>query len=70
VQRSWVSAVVEANGAVRPCFFHPPVGNVREAPLDRILREDLPAFRRKLSVATDPLCERCVCSIRFRQGVS
>ena len=64
----WVSAVVEANGAVRPCFFHPPVGNVREAPLDRILREDLPAFRRKLSVATDPLCERCVCSIRFRPG--
>lgn len=64
----WVSAVVEANGAVRPCFFHPPVGNVREAPLDRILREDLPAFRRKLTVATDPLCERCVCSIRFRTG--
>jgi len=64
----WVSAVVEANGAVRPCFFHPPVGNVRQAPLDRILREDLPAFRRKLSVATDPLCERCVCSIRYRPG--
>jgi MoaA/NifB/PqqE/SkfB family radical SAM enzyme len=64
----WVSAVVEANGAVRPCFFHPPVGNVREAPLDRILREDLPVFRRKLSVASDPLCERCVCSIRFRPG--
>jgi Fe-coproporphyrin III synthase len=64
----WVSAVVEANGAVRPCFFHPPVGNLRDAPLDRILREDLPAFRRTLSVATDPLCERCVCSIRFRSG--
>jgi len=64
----WVSAVVEANGAVRPCFFHPPVGNVRQAPLDRILREDLPSFRRKLSVATDPLCQRCVCSIRFRPG--
>jgi MoaA/NifB/PqqE/SkfB family radical SAM enzyme len=64
----WVSAVVEANGAVRPCFFHPPVGNVREAPLDRILREDLPRFRRKLEVAKDPLCERCVCSIRFRAG--
>ncbi len=64
----WVSAVVEANGAVRPCFFHPPIGNVREAPLDRILREDLPAFRRGLSVAADPVCERCVCSIRFRAG--
>jgi MoaA/NifB/PqqE/SkfB family radical SAM enzyme len=64
----WVSAVVEANGAVRPCFFHPPVGNVREAPLDRILKEDLPGFRRKLTVASDPLCERCVCSIRYRAG--
>ena len=64
----WVSAVVEANGAVRPCFFHPPIGNVREASLDRILREDLPRFRRKLSVVKDPLCERCVCSIRFRAG--
>jgi MoaA/NifB/PqqE/SkfB family radical SAM enzyme len=64
----WVSAVVEANGAVRPCFFHAPIGNVRESPLERILREDLPAFRRELEVATDPLCERCVCSIRFRLG--
>jgi MoaA/NifB/PqqE/SkfB family radical SAM enzyme len=64
----WVSAVVEANGAVRPCFFHPPVGNVRESPLERILREDLPPFRRKLSVAADPLCQRCVCSIRIRPG--
>jgi Fe-coproporphyrin III synthase len=64
----WVSAVVEASGAVRPCFFHPPVGNVRETPLERILREDLPVFRRQLSVATHPLCERCVCSIRFRAG--
>jgi MoaA/NifB/PqqE/SkfB family radical SAM enzyme len=64
----WVSAVVEANGAVRPCFFHPPVGNVRQAPLERILREDLPAFRRTLKVGTDPLCKRCVCSIRFRSG--
>jgi MoaA/NifB/PqqE/SkfB family radical SAM enzyme len=64
----WVSAVIEANGAVRPCFFHPPLGNVREAPLERILRVDLPVFRRTLAVATNPLCERCVCSIRFRTG--
>jgi MoaA/NifB/PqqE/SkfB family radical SAM enzyme len=60
----WFSAVVEANGAVRPCFFHDPIGNVRQAPLDRILRRDLPAFRGRLRVAEDPLCQRCVCSIR------
>jgi MoaA/NifB/PqqE/SkfB family radical SAM enzyme len=64
----WVSAVVEADGAVRPCFFHRPIGNVRSAPLERILKEDMPGFRRELDVATDPLCERCVCSIRFRPG--
>jgi MoaA/NifB/PqqE/SkfB family radical SAM enzyme len=60
----WFSAVVEANGSVRPCFFHDPIGNVREKPLDRILRRDLPAFRGRLRVAEDSLCRRCVCSIR------
>lgn len=60
----WFSAVVEANGAVRPCFFHEPIGNVREAPLDRILRRDLPVFRGGLRVSENPLCKRCVCSIR------
>lgn len=60
----WVSAVVEASGAVRPCFFHAPIGNVRERSLDRILRRDLPAFRRELDVGTNPVCRHCVCSIR------
>jgi Fe-coproporphyrin III synthase len=60
----WISAVVEANGGVRPCFFHPPIGNVREAPLTEILRRDLRAFRRNLDVSTNPVCERCVCSIK------
>lgn len=59
----WVSAVLEANGAVRPCFFHQPIGNVREKPLAAIIRSDLPAFRRALDVATHPLCQRCVCSL-------
>ena len=27
----WVSTVIEADGTVRPCFFHAPLGNVREA---------------------------------------
>src|SRR4029079_3346312 len=26
----WVSVVVEATGGVRPCFFHEPIGNIRE----------------------------------------
>jgi MoaA/NifB/PqqE/SkfB family radical SAM enzyme len=60
----WVSAVVEANGAVRPCFFHEPVGTVREKPLPSIIHDDLPRFRRGLVVARDPVCRRCVCSLK------
>ncbi len=62
----WMSVVVEANGAVRPCFFHEPIGNVRHAPLEAIVTRELPAFRRELDIATNPVCTRCVCSIRTR----
>ncbi len=62
----WVSAVVEADGAVRPCFFHPAYGNLREAPLAEILNgPEAVAFRRRLDVARDPVCRRCVCSLRL-----
>jgi MoaA/NifB/PqqE/SkfB family radical SAM enzyme len=60
----WVSVVIEANGAVRPCFFHRALGNVRHKPLTEIIREDLPAFRKQLAVATNPVCQRCVCSLK------
>jgi len=62
----WVSVVVEADGTVRPCFFHQPLGNVRHKPLPRIVREELPAFREQLRVATNPVCRRCVCSLKVR----
>jgi MoaA/NifB/PqqE/SkfB family radical SAM enzyme len=58
------SVVVEANGAVRPCFFHAPVGNLRSLSLEAIVRRDLPVFRRSLDIAADPICGRCVCSMR------
>lgn len=61
----WMSAVVEANGDVRPCFFHERVGNIRDLSLREIVRRDLPAFRATLDVATNPTCQRCVCSLRF-----
>jgi MoaA/NifB/PqqE/SkfB family radical SAM enzyme len=60
----WVSVVIEANGSVRPCFFHAAIGNVRETPLDSIVTHSLRAFRRELQVAADPVCTRCVCSLR------
>ena len=60
----WVSVVIDANGAVRPCFFHAPVGNIRRAPLETIVARNLSAFRASLDVATDPTCARCVCALK------
>lgn len=60
----WVSLVIDADGTVRPCFFHAPLGNIREEPLARLIEDRLPAFLRQLDVATDPTCQRCVCSLR------
>jgi MoaA/NifB/PqqE/SkfB family radical SAM enzyme len=59
----WVSIVVEADGRVRPCFFHESIGNVRELPLATIVASNLRAFRRSLTVGTNPVCRRCVCSL-------
>ena len=62
----WASVFITADGAVRPCFFHPPVGNIRERPLAELLERRMPAFRDSLHVATDPTCARCVCTLRTR----
>jgi MoaA/NifB/PqqE/SkfB family radical SAM enzyme len=60
----WVSAVWEAGGDVRPCFFHPPIGNTADATLEEIVNGDEAVrFRERLSVEDDPICRRCVCSI-------
>src|SRR5262249_31254557 len=58
----WV--VIEANGAVRPCFFHDPIGNIRRTPLESIVGDNLRAFRESFDVAGDPICRRCVCSLK------
>jgi MoaA/NifB/PqqE/SkfB family radical SAM enzyme len=60
----WVSVVIEADGSVRPCFFHDPIGNVRETPLDVIVAENLRAFRESFDVGENPVCRRCVCSLK------
>jgi len=58
-----VSVVVEANGDVRPCFFHDAVGNIRQTPLETIVGENLRRFRDRLDVGANPVCVRCVCSL-------
>ena len=62
----WVSAVIEADGAVRPCFFHRPLGNIHGQPLAEILNsETAVSFRRGLDTQRDPTCRRCVCTLHL-----
>ena len=64
----WVSAVVEADGTVRPCFFQPPLGNLRQAgSLDALLNSPRAiAWRQGLDTHRDEICRRCVCSLSLR----
>jgi Fe-coproporphyrin III synthase len=60
----WVSAVVESNGDVRPCFFHAPVGNLEGTTLREVLNGPRAlAFREGLCVDENAICRRCVCSL-------
>jgi MoaA/NifB/PqqE/SkfB family radical SAM enzyme len=62
----WVSAVIEADGTVRPCFFHESLGNIKEQRLDDILNSaKAVGFRKSLDVGTDPVCTRCVCHLNL-----
>jgi MoaA/NifB/PqqE/SkfB family radical SAM enzyme len=60
----WVSSVVEADGTVRPCFFHASLGNIRDNTLEQILNAPSAVeFRRTLDVKTNPICKTCVCTL-------
>jgi MoaA/NifB/PqqE/SkfB family radical SAM enzyme len=60
----WVSAVLEASGDVRPCFFHPAIGNTGDGGLSEILNSPRAiAFRESLDVCVDETCRRCVCAL-------
>ncbi len=62
----WVSTVVEADGTVRPCFFHPPLGNIRQQSLEKILNSDEAIrFRRDLDMDSNSTCVKCVCYLNL-----
>ncbi len=63
----WVSAVLESDGTVRPCFFHRPIGTVANgASLLEVLNgPDAVSFRLGLDVSTNAVCQRCVCSLNY-----
>jgi Fe-coproporphyrin III synthase len=67
----WVSAVIEVDGSVRPCFFHNAVGNVQDDTLEDIINGSRARqFRSQLNVAANPTCQRCVCSLYRPQSSS
>jgi Fe-coproporphyrin III synthase len=62
----WVSAVIEANGTVRPCFFHRSIGSLKSNTLFEVLNSfEAQEFRASLDVNTNPVCTRCVCSLNW-----
>jgi MoaA/NifB/PqqE/SkfB family radical SAM enzyme len=65
----WVSAVVDPDGAVRPCFFHPAFGNIHDHSLEEVLNSPQALrFRGELDIASNPICRRCVCSLHIPKG--
>lgn len=63
----WVSAVIETDGSVRPCFFHNPIGNLNTQSLSSIINGQVAReFRANLDILNNSICNRCVCSLHYR----
>jgi Fe-coproporphyrin III synthase len=64
----WVSAVVEVDGTIRPCFFHSAVGSLKHATLEEAVNNDAAlSFRGSLNVSENLVCQSCVCSLNYRE---
>jgi Fe-coproporphyrin III synthase len=62
----WVSAVIEEDGSVRPCFFHPAIGNANQLTLEEAINSEAALnFRSRLDIPSNPTCQRCVCSLNY-----
>jgi MoaA/NifB/PqqE/SkfB family radical SAM enzyme len=67
----WVSAVVEADGTVRPCFFHEGYGNIHRQSLSEILNADQAIdFRKGLDMNSNETCKKCVCYLNLPPRVN
>jgi MoaA/NifB/PqqE/SkfB family radical SAM enzyme len=65
----WVSAVIDSSGEVRPCFFHPSIGNIHEDTVNDIVNSPAALyFRTHLDIPTNPICRSCVCSLHLKQS--
>ncbi len=67
----WVSAVVETDGTVRPCFFHRAYGRIGAgagASLAAVLNAAAAVeWRAGLDVHSDSTCQRCVCNLVWKE---
>lgn len=62
----WVSAVIEADGNVKPCFFHPSVGSIHQKSFKNILNDNRALqFRKNLNMDVNETCKRCVCYLNL-----
>jgi sulfatase maturation enzyme AslB (radical SAM superfamily) len=61
----WISAVLEADGSLRPCFFHPAYGPAAAGLAETLNGPDAIAFRTDLDVENNKTCQRCVCSLNL-----
>ncbi len=65
----WMSAVLDADGTLRPCFFQPAYASAVEGSRGASdLRSTLNspqsiAFRRELDVRSNEICRECVCRL-------
>ncbi|HMG14828.1 MAG TPA: radical SAM protein [Saprospiraceae bacterium] len=67
----WVSAVIEADGTVRPCFFLEPLGSIKTDSLHNILNSKSSIqFRKGMDINTNPTCIKCVCYLNLDPGNS
>jgi len=62
----WVSSVIESDGSIQPCFFHPTIGSLNNDSFKNIINSTTAiSFRKKLNVRKDPICKKCVCSLNL-----
>lgn len=61
----WISAVLEPDGNLRPCFFQPAYGSADTGLADALNAPAAIAFRQSLDIAHNETCRRCVCSLNL-----
>ncbi len=62
----WVSTVIEADGTVRPCFFHDEIGNIKNDNIIQILNKPSSfEYRKTLDTQTNETCIKCVCYLNL-----